>query len=384
MIERRPTRQVTVGGVPVGGDAPVRVQSMCDTDTRDVGRTVDQIHKLEEAGCEFVRVAVPDKKAADALGAIKSRINIPLIADIHFDYLLALESIQQGVDKVRINPGNIFVRAGRAGIEEVVRAAKTAGIAMRIGVNAGSIEPRLLDKYGYPTPEAAVESALDHIEFCESLDFHDMIVSVKFSEVPHMIAAYSQLSQRTDYPLHLGVTESGTSWSGTVKSSIGIGALLAQGIGDTLRVSLTTPDKAEEVRVGYEMLKALEIRTHGPMLTACPGCGRLDVDLLKLTDDVEEVLAEVKSSVKVAVMGCVVNGPGEAAGADLAVVGGKGRGAIYRRGRLVRTTDEKGLVPALAEELRAWDENEGEEPVDDSPTKRGAGGRIMIPVQQKN
>lgn len=384
MIERRPTRQVSVGGVPVGGDAPVRVQSMCDTDTRDVGQTVDQVHQLQEAGCEFVRVAVPDKKAADALGAIKSRINIPLIADIHFDYLLALESIQQGVDKVRINPGNIFVRAGRAGIEEVVRAAKTAGIAMRIGVNAGSIEPRLLDKYGYPTPEAAVESALDHIEFCESLDFYDMIISVKFSEVPHMIAAYSQLSQRTDYPLHLGVTESGTSWSGTVKSSIGIGALLAQGIGDTLRVSLTTPDKAEEVRVGYEMLKALEIRTHGPMLTACPGCGRLDVDLLKLTDDVEEVLTEVKSSVKVAVMGCVVNGPGEAAGADLAVVGGKGRGAIYRRGRLVRTTDEKGLVPALAEELRAWDENEGEEPDDDSPTKRGAGGRIMIPVQQRN
>ncbi len=384
MIKRRITRQVSVGGVAVGDGAPVRIQSMCDTDTRDVGQTVDQIHKLEEAGCELIRVAVPDKKAVQSLGTIKSRINIPLIADIHFDYLLALESIQQGVDKVRINPGNIFVRAGKSGIEEVVRAAKTAGIAMRIGVNAGSIEPRLLDKYGYPTPEAAVESALDHIAFCEALDFQDMIVSVKFSEVANMIAAYSLLSQRTDYPLHLGVTESGTSWSGTVKSSIGIGALLSQGIGDTVRVSLTTPDKAEEVRVGYEMLKALEIRSHGPMLTACPGCGRLDVDLLKLTSDVEEILAEVKSSLKVAVMGCVVNGPGEAAGADLAVVGGKGRGAIYRRGRLVRTTDEAGLVPALAEELRVWDSNEDTEAADDGPTKRGGSGRIMIPVQQRN
>jgi (E)-4-hydroxy-3-methylbut-2-enyl-diphosphate synthase len=384
MIERRATRQVSVGGVTVGGDAPVRIQSMCDTDTRDIAKTVDQIHKLEEAGCELVRVAVPDKKAADCLGIIKSRINVPLIADIHFDYLLALESIRQGVDKVRINPGNIFVRDGKSGIEKVVRAAKAAGIALRVGVNAGSIEPRLLDKYGFPTPEAAVESALDHIEFCESLDFRDMTISVKFSEVPNMIAAYSLLSQRTDYPLHLGVTESGTSWSGTVKSSIGIGALLAQGIGDTVRVSLTTPDKAEEVRVGYEMLKALEIRSHGPMLTACPGCGRLDVDLLKLTDEVEEVLAKVKSSVKVAVMGCVVNGPGEAAGADLAVVGGKGRGVIYRRGRLVRTTDERGLVPALAEELEAWDENEDAEAAYDGPTKRGAGGRIMIPVQQRN
>jgi (E)-4-hydroxy-3-methylbut-2-enyl-diphosphate synthase len=357
---------------------------MCDTDTRDVAQTVDQIHRLEDAGCELIRVAVPDKRAAKALGPIKSRINVPLIADIHFDYLLALESIRQGVDKVRINPGNIFVRDGKSGIEKVVRAAKAAGIALRVGVNAGSIEPRLLDKYGFPTPEAAVESALDHIEFCESLDFRDMTISVKFSEVPNMIAAYSLLSQRTDYPLHLGVTESGTSWSGTVKSSIGIGALLAQGIGDTVRVSLTTPDKAEEVRVGYEMLKALEIRSHGPMLTACPGCGRLDVDLLKLTDEVEEVLAKVKSSVKVAVMGCVVNGPGEAAGADLAVVGGKGRGVIYRRGRLVRTTDERGLVPALAEELEAWDENEDAEAAYDGPTKRGAGGRIMIPVQQRN
>ena len=384
MIERRATRQVSVGGVTVGGDAPVRIQSMCDTDTRDIAQTVDQIHQLEEAGCELVRVAVPDKKAADCLGIIKSRIDIPLIADIHFDYLLALESIRQGVDKVRINPGNIFVRDGKSGIEKVVRAAKAAGIALRVGVNAGSIEPRLLDKYGFPTPEAAVESALDHIEFCESLGFQDIIVSVKFSEVPNMIAAYSLVSQRTDCPLHLGVTESGTSWSGTVKSSIGIGALLSQGIGDTLRVSLTTPDKAEEVRVGYEMLKALEIRSHGPMLTSCPGCGRLDVDLLKLTSDVEEVLTEVKSSVKVAVMGCVVNGPGEAAGADLAVVGGKGRGAIYRRGRLVRTTSEDGLVPALVEELEAWDSNENPEATDDGPTKRGGSGRIMIPVQQKS
>ncbi len=351
---RRPTRKVYVGNVAVGGDAPIRVQSMCDTDTRDVDATVAQIHRLEEAGCEIIRVAVPDKKAAAVLHRIKSRIGIPLIADIHFDYELALASIEQGVDKVRINPGNIFVKAGQKGIEAVVLAAKQAKIPLRIGVNCGSIEPRLLDKYGYPTPEAAVESALDHIRFCEELDFHDIIVSVKFSEVPNMIQAYELLSSKIDYPLHLGVTEAGTPWSGTIKSAIGIGSLLAHGIGDTLRVSLTTPDKTDEVKVAYEILKSLEIRAHGPMLTACPGCGRTEVDLLKLTADVEAALASVKTPLRVAVMGCVVNGPGEAAEADLAVVGGRGRGAIYRKGKLLRTANEDQLIPALLAEIENW------------------------------
>lgn len=351
---RRPTRKVYVGNVAVGGDAPIRVQSMCDTDTRDVDATVAQIHRLEEAGCEIIRVAVPDKKAAAVLHRIKSRIGIPLIADIHFDYELALASIEQGVDKVRINPGNVFVKAGQKGIEAVVLAAKQAKIPLRIGVNCGSIEPRLLDKYGYPTPEAAVESALDHIRFCEELDFHDIIVSVKFSEVPNMIQAYELLSSKIDYPLHLGVTEAGTPWSGTIKSAIGIGSLLAHGIGDTLRVSLTTPDKTDEVKVAYEILKSLEIRAHGPMLTACPGCGRTEVDLLKLTADVEAALASVKTPLRVAVMGCVVNGPGEAAEADLAVVGGRGRGAIYRKGKLLRTANEDQLIPALLAEIENW------------------------------
>jgi (E)-4-hydroxy-3-methylbut-2-enyl-diphosphate synthase len=371
IAKRRPTRKVFVGKVAVGGDAPIRVQSMCDTDTRDVDATVAQIHRLEEAGCELIRVAVPDRKAASVLHKIKSRIAIPLIADIHFDYQLALEAIEQGVDKVRINPGNIFVKAGQKGIEAVVLAAKQAGIPLRIGVNCGSIEPRLLDKYGYPTPEAAVESALDHIRFCEELGFHDIIVSVKFSEVPNMIRAYELLSEQTDYPLHLGVTEAGTPWSGAIKSAIGIGALLAKGIGDTLRVSLTTPDKTDEVKVAYEILKALEIRAHGPMLTACPGCGRTEVDLLRLTAEVEAALKTVKTPLRVAVMGCVVNGPGEAAGADLAVVGGRGRGAIYRRGKLVRTASEDQLIPALLAEIENWKP-------DPEPTPES--GREVIPL----
>jgi len=327
---------------------------MCDTDTRDVDATVAQIHQLEEAGCELIRVAVPDRAAAKVLHRIKSRISIPLIADIHFDYELALAAIEQGVDKVRINPGNVFVKAGQKGIEAVVVAAKQAGIPLRIGVNCGSIEPRLLDKYGYPTPEAAVESALDHIRFCEALDFQNMIVSVKFSEVPNMIRAYELLSAQIDYPLHLGVTEAGTPWSGTIKSAMGIGSLLAHGIGDTIRVSLTTPNKTDEVKVAYEILKSLEIRAHGPMLTACPGCGRTEVDLLKLTADVEAALASVKTPLRVAVMGCVVNGPGEAAEADLAVVGGRGRGAIYRKGKLLRTANEDQLIPALLTEIENW------------------------------
>ena len=339
-MSQRKTRQVSVGGVTVGGDAPVRVQSMCSTDTSDVQATVDQILRLEEAGCEIIRVAVPDKAAANAVPSIKSRIHIPLVADIHFNYELALQAIDAGVDKVRVNPGNILVKHGWKGVEAVVSAAKERGIPIRIGVNSGSIEASLLQKYGYPTPEAAVESAMNHVKLFEEMGFFDTVISVKFSDVPRTIAAYRLLSQKTDYPLHLGVTESGTSWAGTIKSAIGLGTLLADGVGDTLRVSLTTSDKAEEVRVAYEILKSLEIRARGPVLTSCPTCGRTEVDLLKLATEVEKVLEQVKTEMHVAVMGCVVNGPGEAAEADLAVVGGKGFVVLYRKGKLSRRVPE--------------------------------------------
>ncbi len=352
-IERRKTRQVNIGGVTVGGDAPIRVQSMCSTPTGDVDATVDQILRLEEAGCEIVRVAVPDREAARALPTIKSRIHIPLVADIHFDYELALEAMMAGVDKVRINPGNVLVKQGWKGVEAVVEGARQHGVPIRIGVNSGSIETPLLKKYGSPTPEAAVESAMGHVKLLEELDFHDILISVKFSDVPRTVAAYQLLSRTTDYPLHLGVTEAGTSWSGTIKSAVGLGALLAEGIGDTVRVSLTTPDKAEEVRVAYEILKSLELRARGPVLTSCPTCGRTEVDLLALVHQVEEALSRVKTELHVAVMGCVVNGPGEAAGADLAVVGGKGAVALYRRGQFLRRVSEAEAGKALLEEIAA-------------------------------
>ncbi len=358
-MPRRRTRQVNIGGITVGGDAPIRVQSMCSTETSDVEAAVEQILRLEEAGCEIVRVAVPDRAAARALPAIKARTRIPLVADIHFNYELALESIDAGVDKVRVNPGNILLRHGWKGVEAVVEAARGRGIPIRIGVNSGSIEASLLEKYGYPTPEAAVESAMGHVALFEQLGFYDTVLSVKFSDVPRTIAAYRLLSHATDYPLHLGVTESGTSWSGTIKSAVGIGTLLAEGIGDTVRVSLTTADKAEEVRVAYEILKGLEIRARGPVLTSCPTCGRTEVDLLKLATQVEEALASVKTELHVAVMGCVVNGPGEAAGADIAVVGGRGAVALYRKGHLLRRVPESDAVAALLEEIAALESGDG-------------------------
>lgn len=328
---------------------------MCSTNTSDVQATVEQILRLEEAGCEIVRVAVPDREAASALPAVKSRIHIPLVADIHFDYELALESMRAGVDKVRINPGNVLVKHGWRGVEAVVEAAREHSVPIRIGVNSGSIEAPLLEKYGSPTPQAAVESAMGHVKLLEQLDFHDIVLSVKFSDVPRTIAAYRLLSETTDYPLHLGVTESGTSWSGAIKSAVGLGTLLAEGIGDTVRVSLTTLDKAEEVRVAYEILKGLELRARGPVLTSCPTCGRTEVDLLRLARQVEEALADVKAELHVAVMGCVVNGPGEAAEADLAVVGGKGVVALYRKGRFLRRVPESEAGKALLEEISTWD-----------------------------
>ncbi|MBX5493051.1 MAG: flavodoxin-dependent (E)-4-hydroxy-3-methylbut-2-enyl-diphosphate synthase [Chloroflexi bacterium] len=359
LLERRKTRQVRIGNVLVGGDAPIAVQSMCDTDTRDVEATVAQIHELEAAGCEIIRVAVPTMEAAKALSRIKARIHLPLVADIHFDYLLALEAIAQGADKIRINPGNILYRDGLAGVEKVVRACKDAGIPIRVGVNAGSIDKRLLDKYGYPTPEAAVESAVSYVRLLEELDFHDIVISVKFSDVPQMVRAYRLLAQQVDYPLHLGVTESGTSWSGAIKSAVGIGTLLYDGIGDTLRVSLNTKDKTEEVRVAYEILKSLEIRARGPVLTACPSCGRAEVDQVALASAVEKALEGVTKQVRVAVMGCVVNGPGEAAGADLAVVGGKGVVMIYKHGQPIRRVKPEDAIPVLLEEIARYEAPEG-------------------------
>jgi (E)-4-hydroxy-3-methylbut-2-enyl-diphosphate synthase len=360
IIERRQTRQVRIGNVPVGGDAPIAVQSMCDTDTRDVEATVAQIQALEEAGCEIIRVAAPTREAAQAIGRIKSRIRIPLVADIHFDYLLALEAIAQGADKIRINPGNILYRDGMNGVRQVVDACRNARIPIRVGVNAGSIDKRLLDKYGYPTPEAAVESATGYVRLLEELDFHDIVISVKFSDVPQMVQAYRLLSAQVNYPLHLGVTESGTAWTGAIKSSVGIGTLLYDGIGDTLRVSLNTPDKTDEVKTGFEILKSLEIRAHGPVLTACPSCGRAEVDQVALATSVEKALEGVKKQIRVAVMGCVVNGPGEAAGSDLAVVGGKGVVMIYKQGHPIRRVKPEEAIPVLLEEIERFEAPEGE------------------------
>lgn len=355
MIERRPTKQVMIGNVPVGGAAPIAVQSMCSTDTRQVDATMAQINALEAAGCEIVRLAVPHKEAAEGFGEIRSQTPLPLVADIHFDYRMALLAIEKGADKIRINPGNIINADGVRAVRIAVDAAKERGIPIRVGVNAGSIEHKLLEKYGYPTPEAACESALNHVHLLEDMGFEDIVVSVKFSDVPRMVEAYRLLSQRIDYPLHLGVTEAGAAMPAYIKSALGVGTLLAEGIGDTLRVSLTTGDKTDEVIAGFEILKALEIRTKGPLLTACPSCGRAEVDLPALGLQVSEALKRVDKPVRVAVMGCAVNGPGEAAGADIAVVGGRGVGMIYIKGKPTRRVPEDQVIAALLEEIEAWE-----------------------------
>lgn len=347
-IHRRPTRQFRVGGVPVGGDSPVTVQSMCTTDTRDVEATVSQILRLQEAGCDIVRVAVPDETAALALSEIKEAIRIPLVADIHFNYRLALRAIESGADALRINPGNI---GKPERVEAVVHAARARGIPIRIGVNAGSLEPELWEKYGGPTPEAMVESALGRVRFLERLDFRQIKISLKASDVLRTVEAYRLISRQTDYPLHIGITEAGTFLPGTVKSSVGLGILLAEGIGDTLRVSLTD-DPVQEVRVGIEILKSLGLREAGPVLISCPTCGRCEIDLIGLAHEVEERLSRMKSPMDVAVMGCVVNGPGEARGADFGIAGGKGVGLIFRKGKIVRKVKEEELADALMEEIR--------------------------------
>ncbi len=346
----RQSRQISIGNVKIGGGAPVSVQSMTITDTRDVASTVSQIKKLEEAGCDIVRVAVPDMDAARALGAIRKEIRIPLVSDIHFDYKLALESIKQGVDGMRINPGNI---GAKYRIKAVVDACREREIPIRIGVNSGSLQKDILRKHKHPTAEALVESALRHVHILEDLDFYEIKISVKSTDVRKMIAAYRMLAEKTEYPLHLGVTEAGTPGMGTVKSSIGIGALLAEGIGDTIRVSLTG-DPVEEIVVGMNILRSLGMRNNGIELISCPGCGRLEIDLEKLVSEVEQAVSgfDLPRPVKVALLGCVVNGPGEAAEADIGIAGGRGKGMLYRDGKLIKSFKEADLVGELVKEIQ--------------------------------
>ena len=351
--QRKPTRQIKVGSVAVGGGSVISVQSMTNTPTADVAATVAQIRRLEEAGCDIVRVAVPDEESAAALARIKPRIGIPLIADVHFDHRLAIAAVRAGADGLRINPGNI---GAAKKVKAVVACARERGIPIRVGVNAGSLEKDILKKYHGVTPEGMVESALRHIEQLRAMDFHAVKVSLKASDVRRTVAAYRLLSSRTDLPLHLGVTEAGTLFSGIVKSALGIGMLLAEGIGDTLRVSLTR-DPAEEVRVGFEILKALDIRRRGPEIIACPTCGRTRIDLFGIVERVEQALATSTLPIKVAVMGCVVNGPGEAREADVGIAGGEGVGILFRKGKVVKKFPEDKLVEVLLAEVDRYEKS---------------------------
>jgi (E)-4-hydroxy-3-methylbut-2-enyl-diphosphate synthase len=337
------TRQIHVGGVAVGGGAPVTIQSMTNTPTHDVEATVAQIRRLEEAGCEIIRVAVPDQRAAEAVGAIRAAISIPLVVDIHFDYRLALECVRQGCDAVRINPGNI---GGPDRVAAVADACKAKRLPIRIGVNGGSLEKPLLARFGGVTPEALVESAFGHIKLLEDCGFRDICVSLKSSSVPVTMRAYQLMSMKSDYPLHIGVTETGTLRMGTLKSAVGIGGLLALGIGDTMRVSLSA-DPVEEVRAAREILKAAGVRREGPELISCPTCGRTQVDLIALVGEVEERLKRVDKPITVAVMGCAVNGPGEAAAADVGIAGGVGEGLLFRKGEIVKKVPQERLVDEL-------------------------------------
>jgi len=346
--ERKKTRQIHIGDIPIGGNAPIAVQSMTNTDTRDVSATVHQIEQLSDAGCEIVRLAIPDDEAVTAFREIKKKVRAPLIADIHFDHRLALGALGAGADGLRINPGNI---GSQRAVEKVVNAALKLEAPIRIGVNAGSLHKEILSKYGGPTPEAMVASAMEHVRLLESLDFGLIKISLKSSNVINTIKAYELLSQEVDYPLHLGVTEAGTLISGTVKSAIGIGYLLAQGIGDTFRVSLTR-DPVEEIRVAYEILRSLDLRSRGPEIISCPTCGRCEIDLFSIVEEVERAVSDIKTSPKVAIMGCVVNGPGEAKEADVGVAGGRGQGILFRKGEVVKKVPEDQLAEILIKEVR--------------------------------
>lgn len=371
MIQRRITRQIKVGGVPVGGAAAISVQSMTNTPTRDVRATVAQIRRLEAAGCEIVRVAVPDAASAQAISSIKARVRIPVVADVHFDHRLAIAAARAGADGLRINPGNI---GGSRKVKAVVDCARACGIPIRIGVNSGSLEKDLLKKYNGATPEGMVASALRHVELLRGLDFHDIKVSLKASDVQRTVAAYRLLAAATDLPVHLGVTEAGTLFSGLVKSALGIGMLLAEGIGDTLRVSLTR-DPVEEVRAGFEILAALDIRRRGPEIIACPTCGRTRIDLFGIVERVEKALAGSAAPIRIAVMGCVVNGPGEAREADVGIAGGDGAGVLFRKGRVIRKVPEEKLVEALLQEVAVLEKSLRPEPADPGADPAGAVAR---------
>ncbi|MGB3210505.1 MAG: flavodoxin-dependent (E)-4-hydroxy-3-methylbut-2-enyl-diphosphate synthase [Desulforhopalus sp.] len=355
MILRRSTRQIQVGNIAVGGDSPISVQSMTNTDTKDVEQTVAQVSRLQAAGCDIVRVAVLDPEAAAAIRTIRDKISIPLIADIHFDYRLAVAAMEHGADGIRINPGNL---GGEEKIVRVVAAAKMHGVPIRVGVNSGSIEKDLLKKHGYPTPEkteALIESAMRNVRLIEKHGYHEIKISIKSSDVLTTINSYQLLSKTTDYPLHLGVTEAGGLIAGTVKSSVALGILLSKGIGDTFRISLTR-DPVEEIRVGFELLRSLKIRERGPELISCPTCGRTRIDLFGLAEEVERFVQTMESPLKVAVMGCVVNGPGEARQADIGVAGGNGVGIIFKKGEIWRKVHEDDLLEVFMAELRKMEE----------------------------
>ena len=355
---RKLTKQIKIGEVAIGGGAPCAVQSMCSTDTRDVAATLGQIGRLAAVGCEIVRCAVPDMEAALCLAAIKAGSSLPLIADIHFDYKLALKALDSGVDGLRLNPGNI---GERWKVAEVVKAAAERKTPIRIGVNGGSLEKELLIKYGHPTPEAMVESALGHVRILEDLGYDQIKISIKVSDVVRTLEAYRLLSDAVDYPLHIGVTEAGTIFSGTIKSSVGLGILLHQGIGDTMRVSLTG-DPVDEVRVAYDILKSLGLRQRGINFVSCPTCGRCQIDLIPVAEEVERRLGALESNITVAVMGCAVNGPGEAREADFGIAGGRGEGLLCRNGEIVRKVPESELAQALIEEVlkAAADKDKGQ------------------------
>lgn len=341
------TKIINIGGVAIGGGNPIAIQSMTNTDTRDVETTVNQIKQLEEVGCEIVRVAVPDMEAAEAIKSIKNKINLPLVADIHFDYRLALKALSNGIDKLRINPGNI---GDEQRIKEVVTLAKQRKVPIRIGVNSGSLEKQFIESYGKVTAQGLVESALKHISILEKYGFDNIVVSIKSSNVPLSIEAHKLLASKTNYPIHLGITESGTLWSGSIKSAVGIGAILAQGIGDTIRVSLTG-NPVEEIKCAKEILKDLELRKFGVEFISCPTCGRTEIDLISIANEIEKRCSNINKNIKVAVMGCAVNGPGEAKEADIGIAGGKGYGLIFKKGEILKKVKEEYLIDTLMEEI---------------------------------
>ncbi|MBQ3150917.1 MAG: flavodoxin-dependent (E)-4-hydroxy-3-methylbut-2-enyl-diphosphate synthase [Clostridia bacterium] len=348
-MERRVTRNVKVGDITIGSDAPISVQSMLNVSAKDIEGTVRQAKSLEDAGCQIIRAAVPDMEAVKLIYALKENVKIPVVADIHFDYRLAIESVAAGVDKVRINPGNI---GSEQRVAEVVSACRNRGVPIRIGVNSGSVEKELLSKYGGATPEAMAESAMKHVEILEHHDFEDIVISIKSSDVHKMIEAYSIVADRCAYPLHLGVTEAGTYKMGLIKSSIGIGSLLARGIGDTIRVSLTD-DPIKEVEAGFDILRALGLCENSIQIVSCPTCGRTKIDLISLVNKVEERLKNIKKPITVAVMGCAVNGPGEASAADIGVAGGDGCGLIFKKGEIIRKVPESEIVDELIKEIES-------------------------------